>query len=85
MEPEKGRSAILAAADLVTRLHALNGRWPGVTINVGKIGGGTRPNVVAAECRLEVDVRAIRRADLEAAEVEIRSLLAGLGRAGRPG
>jgi len=29
VEPEKGRSAILAAADLVTRLHALNGRWDG--------------------------------------------------------
>jgi glutamate carboxypeptidase len=78
VEPEKGRSAILAAADLVTRLHALNGRWDGVTINVGVIGGGTRPNVVAEHCTLEVDVRAIRRADLEAAEAEIRSMLGSL-------
>jgi glutamate carboxypeptidase len=78
VEPEKGRSAILAAADLVTRLHALNGRWDGVTINVGVIGGGTRPNVVAERCTLEVDVRAIRRADLEAAEAEIRSMLGSL-------
>jgi glutamate carboxypeptidase len=75
VEPEKGRSAILAAADLVTRLHALNGRWDGVTVNVGVIAGGTRPNVVAERCSLEVDVRAIRRSDLEAAEAEIRSLL----------
>jgi glutamate carboxypeptidase len=78
VEPEKGRSAILAAAELVTRLHALNGRWAGVTINVGVIGGGTRPNVVAERCSLEVDVRAIRRADLEAAEAEIRSVLGSL-------
>jgi glutamate carboxypeptidase len=78
VEPEKGRSAILAAADLVTRLHALNGRWDGVTVNVGVIDGGTRPNVVAERCTLEVDVRAIRRADLEAAESEIRSLLGAL-------
>jgi glutamate carboxypeptidase len=78
VEPEKGRSAILAAADLVTRLHALNGRWDGVTINVGVIGGGTRPNVVAERCTLEVDVRAIRRADLESAEREVRSLLGSL-------
>ena len=28
-------------------LHALNGRWPGVTVNVGVVPGGTRPNVVA--------------------------------------
>ena len=78
VEPEKGRSAILAAADLVTRLHALNGRWDGVTINVGVINGGTRPNVVGERCSLEVDVRAIRRADLEAAEAEIRSMLGSL-------
>jgi glutamate carboxypeptidase len=78
VEPEKGRSAILAAADLVGRLHALNGRWDGVTVNVGAMAGGTRPNVVAERCSLEVDVRAIRRADLEAAEAEILSLLGTL-------
>jgi glutamate carboxypeptidase len=78
VEPEKGRSAILAAADLVTRLHALNGRWNGVTINVGVINGGTRPNVVAEGCSFEVDLRAVRRADLEAAEAEIRSMLGAL-------
>jgi glutamate carboxypeptidase len=78
VEPEKGRSAVLAAADLVTRLHALNGRWDGVTVNVGVIQGGTRPNVVAERCSLEVDVRAVRRADLEAVEAEIRELLTTL-------
>ena len=58
VEPEKGRSAILAASRLVESLHALNGRWPTVTCNVGIIAGGTRPNVVAESCRLEVDLRA---------------------------
>ncbi|MFL5776557.1 MAG: M20 family metallopeptidase [Chloroflexota bacterium] len=76
VEPEKGRNAILAAADFVQRLHALNGRWDGVTVNVGVIAGGTRPNVVPERCQLEVDVRAVRREDLEAAEAGIRSLLA---------
>src|SRR4029079_16975074 len=33
VEPEKGRSAVLAAADLVTRIHGLNGHWNGVTFN----------------------------------------------------
>jgi len=78
VEPEKGRSAILAAADLVRRLHELNGRWPGVTVNVGVIAGGTRPNVVAERCSLEVDVRAVRREDLEAAETAIGELLSDL-------
>jgi glutamate carboxypeptidase len=78
VEPEKGRSAILAAADLVGRLHALNGRWDGVTVNVGVIAGGTRPNVVPERCTLEVDVRAIRREDLETAEAAISELLGEL-------
>ena len=72
VEPEKGRSAILEAARIVRDLHALNGRWPGVTVNVGVIEGGTRPNVVAERCALEVDVRGADRESLEAAEAEIR-------------
>ena len=76
VEPEKGRSAILAAAHLVPALHALTGRWPGVTCNVGVIAGGTRPNVVAEEARLEVDLRATRGEDLDAATAAIRELIA---------
>ncbi|HET7701937.1 MAG TPA: M20 family metallopeptidase [Candidatus Limnocylindrales bacterium] len=77
VEPEKGRSAVLAAADLVARFHSLNDRWDGVTVNVGVIEGGTRPNVVAERCTLQVDMRAVRRADLEAVEAEVRSIIAG--------
>jgi glutamate carboxypeptidase len=76
VEPEKGRSAILEASRIVRDLHALNGRWPGVTVNVGVIGGGTRPNVVAERCSLEVDVRGTTRESLEAAEAEIRRIAA---------
>jgi glutamate carboxypeptidase len=76
VEPEKGRSAILAASHLVPALHALTGRWPGVTCNVGVIAGGTRPNVVPEEARLEVDLRAVSREHLEAAEAEVRALIA---------
>jgi glutamate carboxypeptidase len=74
VEPEKGRSAILEAARIVRELHGLNGRWPGVTVNVGLIEGGTRPNVVAERCSLEVDVRAVARDALETAEAEIRRI-----------
>jgi glutamate carboxypeptidase len=76
VEPEKGRSAILAAAHLTTALHELNGRWDGVTCNVGVIAGGTRPNVVPETAHLEVDVRAVRGEDLDAAVEAIRSLIA---------
>jgi glutamate carboxypeptidase len=74
VEPEKGRSAILEASRVVRDLHALNGRWPGVTINVGKIVGGTRPNVVAERCDLEVDVRATTAGGLQEAEAAIRAV-----------
>ncbi len=76
VEPEKGRSAILEAARVVRELHHLNGRWPGVTINVGKIAGGTRPNVVAERCDLEVDVRATTAEGLAEAEAAVRSIAA---------
>lgn len=71
VEPEKGRSAILAAAHAVVALHALNGRWPGATLNAGVIAGGTRPNVVAAECRVKVDVRGATAEQFEAASAAV--------------
>jgi glutamate carboxypeptidase len=74
VEPEKGRSAILEAARIVSDLHGLNGRWPGVTVNVGVAAGGTRPNVVPERCTLEVDVRAEQRTALEVAEAEVRRI-----------
>jgi glutamate carboxypeptidase len=72
VEPEKGRSAILVAAHQVIALHELNGRWPTVTVNAGVIAGGTRPNVVAAQCAIHVDLRAATTTafDIAAAEVE---------------
>jgi glutamate carboxypeptidase len=58
----------------VSEIHALNGRWPGVTFNVGLIDGGSRPNVVAERCSLEVDIRATTRMALETAEAEIHRI-----------
>ncbi len=76
VEPEKGRSAILEAAHKVQALHELNGRWPGVSVNVGVVRGGSRPNIVPADAMLQVDVRAVRRADLETAEDAVRQIAA---------
>jgi len=75
VEPERGRSATLQAAHTTIALHELNGRWPGVTVNVGVVQGGTRPNVVAERCDLRVDVRAVtaRSFDEALAEVERRA------------
>jgi glutamate carboxypeptidase len=76
VEPEKGRSAILEAARIVEDLHALNGLWPGVTVNVGVIRGGTRFNVVPDKCIVEVDLRATSRDALIQAETEVRRVAA---------
>ncbi len=74
VEPEKGRSAILEAAHKTFALHALNGRWPGVTVNVGVIEGGTRTNVVPERCLLAVDLRSPQEETLAEAETEIERI-----------
>ncbi len=76
VEPEQGRNAIVEAAHQILALDALNGRWPGVTCNAGVIEGGTRPNVVPEQTRLEVDLRATTREGLEAAEAAVRQIAA---------
>jgi glutamate carboxypeptidase len=71
VEPEKGANAVLAAAKATVALHALNGRWPGVTVNVGVARGGTRTNVVPDRCVLQVDLRSPELVSLEEAQAEI--------------
>jgi glutamate carboxypeptidase len=57
VNPEEGVSAILELSHQVQRLFALNDPRHGITVNVGMIDGGLRPNVVAPEARAEIDVR----------------------------
>lgn len=75
VEPGKGRSAVLEAAHKTVALHALNGRWDGVSVNVGGLNGGTRPNIVADAAILLIDMRARLIADQLAAEAAIREIL----------
>ena len=76
VEPEKGRNALVQAAHTILAIDALNGRWPGVTVNVGVARGGTRSNVVAERCELQVDLRSPELATLEEAETEIQRVCA---------
>jgi glutamate carboxypeptidase len=76
VEPEKGLNALLEAAHKIIELQALNGRWPGVTVNVGVARGGTRTNVVPERCVLQVDLRSSELDTLEAAEAEIDRICA---------
>ena len=76
VEPEKGRNAILEAAHATVAIQALHARWPGVTVNVGVVHGGTRTNVVPAHCELHVDLRAPDAESLDAAGAEIERICA---------
>jgi glutamate carboxypeptidase len=57
LDPGKGASAIVELAKQIARLHAMNNSGTGITVNVGRVSGGTRSNVVAAEASAEIDVR----------------------------
>jgi glutamate carboxypeptidase len=65
VEPEKGASATLALAHIIVESFKLNGRKPGMTINPGRISGGTNPNVVSEEASVLVDIRAWTNSELE--------------------
>ena len=65
---EKGHSAVLEAARLVEKVSGWSDLRRGLTFNAGVIRGGTRSNVVAAECCVEVDARVVAMDDI--AEVE---------------
>src|SRR6202012_4874157 len=55
--PEDGRSAIRELANVIQTLEAMNDLKRGITVNVGVVRGGTRPNVIAEEAYAEVDAR----------------------------
>jgi glutamate carboxypeptidase len=74
VEPEKGVSAIEEMARQILRLRSLADPARGTTINVGVVSGGTRPNVVAAQARAEIDVRFTQAAEAERVVAGIHSL-----------
>ena len=63
--PEDGRSAIRELANIIQTLDAMNDLKRGVSVNVGVIRGGTRPNVIAEEAYAEVDLRVPSIADAD--------------------
>jgi len=78
LAPQEGVSAILELAHVIQQLHALNDWERGVSVNVGQISGGTRPNVVAHEAQAVVDVRVPTVADAERISAAILGLRATL-------
>jgi glutamate carboxypeptidase len=74
LDPERGVSAILELSYVIQQLFALNEPQRGVTVNVGTIDGGLRPNVIAPQSRAVVDVRIATQADAERIDAAIKAL-----------
>jgi glutamate carboxypeptidase len=72
--PEDGRSAIRELANIIQTLEAMNDIKRGVTVNVGVVRGGTKPNVIAEEAYAEVDMRVPTAADGDELVVKILGL-----------
>jgi glutamate carboxypeptidase len=71
---EGGASAVLELAHQLERIAGFTQLKRGITVNPGVISGGTRPNVIAAEARAEVDMRIMRLKDAPAVEKKFRAL-----------
>jgi len=63
--PEDGRSAIRELGNVIQALEAMNDLTRGITVNVGVVRGGTKPNVIAEEAYAEIDMRVPTMADSE--------------------
>ena len=63
--PQDGRSAIRELANVILALEAMNDLARGVTVNVGVVRGGTRPNVTPEEAHAEIDLRVLSLKDAD--------------------
>jgi glutamate carboxypeptidase len=73
-DPDKGRNAIVAMAEIVLAINGLNDPKRGITTNVGLIAGGTARNTVAEECMIEVDLRFCDPANASEMEAKLKAL-----------
>ena len=74
VDHEKGANAIAELARLIVRLQEMTDYGRGITVNAGKVAGGTAANVVPAAAEAEVDFRVSTAADAEWLEGRLRSL-----------
>jgi len=71
---EKGASAIVELAKQITKISQMVDLKRGLTVNVGRVQGGTRVNVVAAEATAVLDVRIAKMKDATAIDRKLRAL-----------
>ncbi len=69
-----GASAIVELARQIDRIAGFTDLKRDTTVNPGVISGGTRTNVIAAEARVDIDVRVVRIKDADVIDRKMRSL-----------
>lgn len=74
LDPGKGASAIHELADQIVAIGRFQDLPRGISVNVGVVSGGSRPNVVAEEAHATVDVRAPTREAADEVESAFRRL-----------
>ena len=74
-EPEKGRSALMAAAEFAVKIEALTDVREGTTFNIGSIDGGDAVNVVPALCVVRLGARAPDGPSADWAQGEVDRIL----------
>ena len=74
--PEEGRNALVAAADLALRLDAA--KRAGLSVNPARIDGGGPNNVVPDHAVLRINMRPVAPSDQEAASIALHDAIAAV-------
>lgn len=77
---EKGRNALVAAAEVAVGLAGLNGTMGGATVNCGVMEAGSAANVVPDRAVLRVNVRVETGGEVAELDAAIRAVAAGVSR-----
>ena len=74
VDPGKGASAIHELATQIAAIERIQDLTRGISVNVGIVSGGSRPNVVAEDARAIIDVRAPTKEAADSVEAALRGL-----------
>jgi glutamate carboxypeptidase len=77
-DPSAGRNAILALAEYLPHVDALNRELPGVMLNIGQIRGGGAVNIVPDYAEALVNIRITRAVDEPLVLNRLRELAASI-------
>ncbi|MDB5457161.1 MAG: peptidase dimerization domain protein [Caulobacter sp.] len=74
-----GRNAVMGAARIAERLHALNGQRDGLTVNIARIDGGAPLNMVPEVAVVRFNARFPDAADVTWFEAQVADIVATVG------